>query len=178
MTPRNSPNASESGLSAARQEFSTPLIELNTGIAESLSGVIQSWPMLDSAAFMLAMEPVKISFAALAESPKAEYMASENVWKSILPDVTIAETSSVVLPRYVASVETALMPRSVNCATCSPLSLPEAATFAQMPKRSPRSCPNVAAVPTQPLRAFSMSPPAATPDAASCAHAWAAVSKP
>ena len=70
------------------------------------------------------------------------------------------------------------MPRSVNWATCSPESFPLAATFAQMDERSPRSCENVAAVPTQPFRAFSMSEPAATPDAASCAAAVAAVSKP
>ena len=68
-------------------------------MAESLSGVIQSWPILESAAFMFAMEPVNDSLAAFAESPKDAYMASENVWKSILPAVTILETSSEDLPR-------------------------------------------------------------------------------
>lgn len=48
---------------------------------------------------MFAMEPVKVSFAAFAESPNAEYMASEKVWKSILPAVTILETSSEDLPK-------------------------------------------------------------------------------
>ena len=99
VTPRNSPKATVSGFSAARHEFSTPRMELNTGMAESLSGVIQSWPIFESAAFMFAMEPVKVSFAAFAESPNAEYMASEKVWKSILPAVTILETSSEDLPK-------------------------------------------------------------------------------
>ena len=112
--------------------------------------------------------------AADAESPKASYMASENVLKSILPLETISLISSDDFPRASDKMAVTLTPRSANCCTVSPLILPWAATFWKMPPMSPRSRPKVAAVPVQASSALLMSSPAATPDAARFAATSAA----
>ena len=115
---------SESGVSMLRTDLITGSSAAKTLCRPLSAGVANISPILAMLERMLAVTPENVSLAPLADSPNVSYMASENVWKSIWPLVTISRTSDWVLPRYSARTDRPLMPRSESCASCSPESLP------------------------------------------------------
>ena len=100
------------------------LKNLTRGPFSTSNGDTNSAPILANAALTFDMAPVKVELAFAACSPKALSMASANISKDILPLDTMSLTSDSVLPRCVAKVAAAFMPRFDSCNRSLPITRP------------------------------------------------------
>ena len=138
----------------------------------------QFWPIRAMAAFRFIKEPVYVSLAFVACSPNASFIASENISNETLPSVTICRISASVLPKCLAIVAEALMPRAESRKRSSPITRPCPATLVKIPEISSYEDPAIAATPEIPLSESCISLPDRTPEAANCEAAIAAASRP